>query len=115
MSYQELVNRVLSVKHANIEMGLAKAREQRPFIEQVARKLDGTSWDYSVRMDRDFAVTFCVEVGLVDFAHQYQAVKQTLAGQFDVAFAAGQLSTVLDVSCRRTGYGCRVVFGDVPQ
>lgn len=112
MSYQELVSRVLAIKHASIEMGLSKARGQRPFVEQVARKLDGTSWDYSVRMSQDFAVTFFIDVGLVDFKHEYQAVKQALSELFDVAFAVNQLQPALDVSCRRTGYGCRVVFGE---
>lgn len=111
MTYQELVSRVLAVKHAGLEMGLTRAREQQPFIEQVARKIDGMSWGYSVRMNRDFGVTFNIELGFVDFKHQYQAVRQGLEELFDVEAAANGLN----VECRRSGYTCRVIFGDVPQ
>lgn len=111
MTYQEMVARVLAIKHAGLEMGLTRAREQQPFVEYVSRKLDELSWDYSVRMDREFNVVFNVELGIVEFSHQYQAVKQALDAVFDVDDNAGGL----DVSCRRSGYTCRVIFGDVPQ
>ena len=44
-AYRELVNRVLAVKQAGLEMGLAKAREQEGFIRRVAALLDKTSWE----------------------------------------------------------------------
>ena len=78
-AYRELVNRVLAVKQAGLEMGLAKAREQEGFIRRVAALLDKTSWAYVVRMDKDFGVVFCVETGLVGLGHQVQAVRQALA------------------------------------
>lgn len=112
-TYQELVSRVLSVKHASLEMGLAKAREQQPFIEQVSRKLDATSWDYVVGMDKDFGVTFSLGRGIIDFKNQYQAIKQALEAQFDVEFSVSDCAPALDVSCRRSGYGCRLVFKEL--
>ena len=39
-AYRELVNRVLAVKQAGLEMGLAKAREQEGFIRRVAALLE---------------------------------------------------------------------------
>lgn len=113
-TYQELVSRVLSAKHASLEIGLAKAREQQPFIEQVSRKLDATSWDYVTCMDKDFDVTFSIERGIVDFKSQYQAIKQTLEQQFDVDFNVTDCAPVLDVTCRRSGYSCRLVFKELP-
>lgn len=111
MNYQDMVSRVLSVKFAGLEMGLAKAREQQSFIQHVAHTLDDTSWDYRVSMDKDFGVTFCVDTGLVSYKHQYQAIKQALSERFEVDFTVDNLSATLQVSCRRTGYGCRVMFG----
>ncbi|WP_199901427.1 hypothetical protein [Neisseria animaloris] len=113
-TYQELVSRVLSVKHASLEIGLAKAREQQPFIEQVSRKLDATSWDYVAGMDKDFGVTFHIDRGIVDFKNQYQAIKQALEAQFDVEFTVSAASPALDVSCRRSGCSCRLIFKELP-
>lgn len=112
-TYQDLVARVLAVKFAGFEMGLAKAREQQPFIEQVSRKLDATSWDYVAGMDKDFGVTFYVERGIVDFKNQYQAIKQALEQQFDVEFTVSTASPALDVACRRSGCSCRLVFKEL--
>jgi len=39
-TYRDLVQRALSVCHANLEMGLAHAREQEPFILRVSALLD---------------------------------------------------------------------------
>ncbi len=114
MNYQELVARALSVRFANMEMGLSKAREQQSFIEAVSRKLDATSWEYHVRMSYEFDVTFNIELGLVGLKHQYQAIKQALIEQFDVEFGV-DTHPVLTVTCTRTGCSCRVIFGDVPQ
>ncbi|MFV2030522.1 hypothetical protein [Neisseria sp. S1] len=115
MNYQELISRTLAVKHASLEIGLAKAREQQPFVEQVSRKLDATSWDYTVRMSTDFSVTFNLEIGQVSFKHQYQAVKQALSERFNVDLEVINTQPVLIVTCRRSHYSCRVIFGDVPK
>ena len=40
MNYQDLVARAIAVKAADLEMGLSRAREQRPFVESVSRVLD---------------------------------------------------------------------------
>ena len=58
-TYRDLVQRALSVCHANLEMGLAHAREQEPFILRVSALLDGL--EYTVRMTRGFDVVFNVE------------------------------------------------------
>lgn len=114
MNYQELVARTLAVKHAGLEMGLAKAREQQAFIESVSRKLDETSWEYRCRMGCDFDVVFNVEIGYVSLSNQVQAVSQALESCFDVeVFAA--TSPILNLTCRRSGYSCRVIFGEVSQ
>ena len=110
-TYQELVERVLAVRHAGTEMGLCRAREQKGFVLNVSALLDKTSWDYTPRMDGHFAVTFCVEWGLIDFEHQITAVQQALAAVYDVH----RNGDVLTVEDERSGYACRVVFGDVPQ
>ena len=33
MTYQELVQRVIACRHADLELGLSRAREQKPFVE----------------------------------------------------------------------------------
>lgn len=51
--YRELVNRQLNVRHAGMEMGLAKAREQEAFVLQLDRLLSQTSWPHEMGMSRD--------------------------------------------------------------
>ena len=109
-AYRELVNRVLAVKQAGLEMGLAKVREQEPFIRRVAALLDKTSWAYVVQMDTDFSVVFRVETGLVAFGHQVQAVRQALQAEFDVA--VGIDGTAPLTVCHAAGHECTVVFGE---
>ena len=109
-AYRELVNRVLAVKQAGLEMGLAKVREQEAFIYRVAALLDKTSWAYVVQMDTDFNVVFRMETGLVAFEHQVQAVRQMLAAEFDVVAAIG--STTQLTVCHAAGNECTVVFGE---
>ena len=58
--YRELVNRQLNVRHAGMEMGLAKAREQEAFVLQLDRLLSQTSWPHEMGMSRDFDVVFNV-------------------------------------------------------
>ncbi|OSI25076.1 hypothetical protein [Neisseria dumasiana] len=109
--YRELVQRVVAAKHADLELGLGRAREQESFVLQVSRLLDKTSWEYTVRMDNGFNVTFNMELGLVDFEHQIRAVWQTVAAMYCVHRAGN----ALEVGSRLPeGYTCRIVFGDVP-
>ena len=103
-AYRELVNRVLAVKQAGLEMGLAKAREQEGFIRRVAALLDKTSWAYVVRMDKDFGVVFCVETGLVGLGHQVQAA------EFDVAVGMDCCAPL--TVAHPLGHECTVVFGE---
>ena len=110
-TYRELVQRVLACRHADTELGLGRAREKEGFILNVSRLLDKTSWDYTVRMDSAFNVTFCMEWGLVDFECQIVAVQQALAAVYHVV----RNGDALAVENERNGYACSVVFGDVPQ
>ena len=61
MTYQELVQRVIACRHADLELGLSRAREQKPFVEHVSSLLDKAGIEYAVRMSKDFQTTFCVE------------------------------------------------------
>lgn len=109
--YRELMQKTLAAKHADLELGLGRAREQEGFVLHVSRLLDTCSWDYTLRMNSRFEVTFNVEMGLVAFEHQIRAVWQTLAAVYGVS----RCGDTLDVaSIRPDGYSCRVVFGDVP-
>ncbi|MBL4788836.1 MAG: hypothetical protein JKY60_07220 [Kordiimonadaceae bacterium] len=110
--YRELVNRQLNVRHAGMEMGLAKAREQEAFVLQLDRLLSQTSWPHEMGMSRDFDVVFNVEIGLIAFEHQFAAVSQFLSGYFDVATEGA----ALHVSPRhRPEISAEIRFGDVPQ
>ena len=109
-AYRELVNRVLAVKQAGLEMGLAKAREQEGFIRRVAALLAGTGLAYVVRMDKDFGVVFCVKTGLVGLGHQVQAVRQALAAEFDVAVGMDCCAPL--TVAHPLGHECTVVFGE---
>ena len=40
MTYRELVERQLAVRHADLELGLSRAREQEPFVIHVSNLLD---------------------------------------------------------------------------
>ena len=110
MTYRELVQRAIATRHSSLELGLSKAREQEPFIHAVAACLDKTSWQYRVSIDAMFNVTFTVDVGLVAFEHQYQAVKQALSAQFDVECGVG--SELLLHSRYPLGLSCKLVFDD---
>ncbi|HEZ0019114.1 TPA: hypothetical protein WGW98_002037, partial [Neisseria meningitidis] len=54
MTYRELVERQLAVRHADLELGLSRAREQEPFVIHVSDLLDKAGIEYAVRMDKDF-------------------------------------------------------------
>lgn len=111
MNYQDLVARAIAVKAADLEMGLSRAREQRPFVESVSRVLDGMAAAYAVRMDRDFKTVFNVEIGR-DYNDTVAAVRRELAARFDVESRDGDALAVH--SREPQGFSCRVVFGDVP-
>ena len=109
MNYQDLVARAIAVKAADLEMGLSRAREQRPFIESVSRVLDGMA-AYAVRMDREFKTVFNVEIG-DSYADTVAAVRRELAARFDVESRDGGVAVH---SREPQGFSCRVIFGDVP-
>lgn len=112
MNYSEMVQRVLAAKQADIEMGLARAREHKTFVETVSRLLDKTMWGYTARMDGRFCVTFVLEAA-ANFRHQQQAVRQTLEECCEV-YEGG--ADAFDVYSKLSdGLFCRVVIGDVPQ
>ena len=54
MTYRELVERQLAVRHADLELGLSRAREQEPFVIHVSNLLDKAGFEYTVRMNKDF-------------------------------------------------------------
>ena len=107
MTYRELVERQLAVRHADLELGLSRAREQEPFVIHVSDLLDKAGIEYAVRMDKDFQTTFCVEFDGNAQAAVYSAVSPYYLifsgdGKFEVA------------SRHPDGYSVRIVFGDVP-
>ena len=54
MTYRELVERQLAVRHADLELGLSRSREQEPFVIHVSNLLDKAGVEYTVRMNKDF-------------------------------------------------------------
>ena len=111
-TYRDLVQRALSVCHANLEMGLAHAREQEPFILRVSALLDGLGLEYTVRMTRGFDVVFNVEYPDDELNGTEERVRHALTAEFDAETDGGGLV----VSHRReAGTQCRVIFGDIPQ
>ena len=55
MTYRELVERQLAVRHADLELGLSRSREQEPFVIHVSNLLDKAGFEYTVRMNKDFS------------------------------------------------------------
>ena len=109
--YRELVQRRLSVCHAGMEMRLARAREQEPFVLAVERKLSVGGWDYRMGMTLNFGVVFTVLPCRIPFKEQYQAVKAALAECGDVVFVVQDKRPCLHVSSRTDeGIDCCVVF-----
>ena len=106
-TYRELVQRTVACGHADLELGLSRAREQEPFVIHVSDLLDKAGIEYAVRMDKDFQTTFCVEFDGNAQAAVYSAVSPYYLilsgdGKFEVA------------SRHPDGYSIRIVFGDVP-
>ncbi len=67
MTYRELVERQLAVRHADLELGLSRAREQEPFVIHVSDLLDKAGIEYAVRMDKDFQTTFHLEYPITNY------------------------------------------------
>jgi hypothetical protein len=107
-AYRSLVERVLAVKHAGIELGLSKAREQEAFVAAVVQKLARTSWPHRMTMTHDFDVVFKLERGLVGYEHQLAALRQHLAGQFEVCTHLGRL---IVADRHNPALSCELVIG----
>lgn len=105
MTYQELVQRVIACRHADLELGLSRAREQKPFVEHVSSLLDKAGIEYAVRMDKDFKTTF-------EFSETYPADVIGILRKYYSVFFDGQKVEV--ASRHPDGYSVRIVFGDVP-
>lgn len=106
-TYQELVQRVISCRHADLELGLSRAREQKPFVEHVSSLLDKAGIEYAVRMDKDFQTTFCVEFSATAPADVIGILRKYYSVFFD--------SQKVEVASRNPeGYSVRIVFSDVP-
>ena len=105
MTYRELVERQLAVRHADLELGLSRAREQEPFVIHVSDLLDKAGIEYAVRMDKDFQTTF-------EFSATYPADVIGILRKYYSVFFDGQKVEV--ASRRPEGYSVRIVFGDVP-
>ncbi len=109
--YRELVQRRLSVCHAGMEMRLARAREQEPFVLAVERKLSVGGWDYRMGMTLNFGVVFTVLPCRIPFKEQYQAVKAALAECGEVEFDVDNRRPCLHVGSRQQpGIDCQVIF-----
>ena len=109
--YRELVQHRLAVCHAGMEMRLARAREQEPFVLAVERKLSAGSWDYRMGMTPNFGVVFTVLSSRIPLKEQYQAVKAALAECGDVEFDVHDKRPCLHVSSHTDeGIDCCVVF-----
>lgn len=109
MDYRQQIEHQLALRQTALELALAKANEQEPFVRSVADVLSRLAWPYRMTVDKDFNVCFTVERGLTGFACQYQAVSQALAERFEVSSDRGGLAVE---SCRRPWGACRVVFGE---
>lgn len=110
MTYQELVQRVIACRHADLELGLSRAREQKPFVEHVSSLLDKAGIEYAVRMSKDFQTTFNLEYPNTNYDTFKRAVWQTISAYYCVCNDGDGLEIP---SNRPEGYSVRIVFGDV--
>lgn len=109
--YRELVQHRLAVCHAGMELKLARAREQEPFVLAVERKLSAGSWDYRMGMTPNFGVVFTVLPCRLPLKEQYQAVKADLSEYWEVEFDVQAGRPCLHVGSRTDeGIDCCVVF-----
>lgn len=106
-TYRDLVQRTVACRHADLELGLSRAREQEPFVIHVSDLLDKAGIEYAVRMDKDFQTTFCVE-----FDGNAQAAVYSAVSPYYLIFSG---DGKFEVESRHPdGYSVRIVFGDVP-
>lgn len=106
-TYRDLVQRTVACRHADLELGLSRAREQEPFVIHVSDLLDKVGIEYAVRMDKDFQTTFCVE-----FDGNAEAAVYSAVSPYYLIFSGGGKFEV--ASRHPDGYSVRIVFGDVP-
>ncbi|HEZ0827965.1 TPA: hypothetical protein WHP42_002010 [Neisseria meningitidis] len=111
VSYRELVERQLAVRHADLELGLSRAREQEPFVIHVSDLLDKAGIEYAVRMDKDFQTTFNLEYPNTNYDTFKRVVRQMISAYYCVCNDGDELEIS---SNRPDGYAVRIVFGDVP-
>ena len=100
-TYRELVQRTLAAHHADMELGLARAREHEGFVHQVAAYLDGARLTYRVGMDRRFNVSFSMDSDV------RQAVFAALSPYYELSDAPSCLFVSLP---RDPAVQCRVVY-----
>ena len=108
-AYRELVQRVIAAKHADLELGMSRAREQEGFVLNVSRLLDKTGWPYRVKMDNRFEVRFEMEADLEEREHRLLTAAQILMSVYELYCDGGELDVA---SNNPDGYSCRVVFGE---
>lgn len=58
MNYREQVQRVLSIHHARIELGLSRSREQEGFVRLVGNVLKRNKITFKTHLNTDFEVVF---------------------------------------------------------
>ncbi|MDO4879561.1 MAG: hypothetical protein Q3966_09790 [Neisseria sp.] len=100
-AYRELVQRTLAAHHADMELGLSRARENEAFIHQVAARLDAARLSYRVGMDRRFNVSFSMDSDV------RQAVFAALSPYYELFDAPQCLFVSLP---RDPAVQCRVVY-----
>ncbi|HEZ1471030.1 TPA: hypothetical protein WHE73_001776, partial [Neisseria meningitidis] len=83
-TYRDLVQRTVACRHADLELGLSRAREQEPFVIHVSYLLDKAGIEYAVRMDKDFQTTFHLEYPITNYDTFKRAVWQTLGAYYCV-------------------------------
>lgn len=110
-TYRELVQRTVACRHADLELGLSRAREQEPFVIHVPDLLDKAGIEYAVRMDKDFQTTFNLEYPNTSYDTFKRAVWQTISAYYCVCNDGDGLEIAGN---RPNGYSVRIVFGDVP-
>ncbi|HFC8546904.1 TPA: hypothetical protein ACFRG8_001003 [Neisseria lactamica] len=110
-TYRDLVQRMVACRHADLELGLSRAREQEPFVIHVSGLLDKAGIEYAVRMDKDFQTTFNLEYPITNYDTFKRAVWQTLGAYYCVCNDGDGLEIAGNSP---DGYTVRIVFGDVP-
>ncbi|SUA94192.1 phage protein [Neisseria mucosa] len=109
MTYRELVERQLAVRHADLELGLSRAREQEPFVIHVSNLLDKAGFEYTVRMNKDFQTTFNLEYPIqtttplsVQFGRRFRRITAFVTMGMNSKFPAIALTATPSVSYSAT-------------